>query len=87
MNEYLVPKFCLNYKMAVVEEESFRICSRDKKWFFMFENAVWYFSSGFQSSTEFVWVFVSFVSLCEFDGWEMASRSVSILWVLELLLS
>lgn len=89
MNEYLVPKFCLNYKMAVVEEESFRICSIDKnlKLCSLFENAVWYFSSGFQSSTEFVWVFVSFVSLCEFAGWEMSSRSVSILWVLELLLS
>lgn len=81
LNEYLVPKFCLNNKMAVVEEESFRkICS-------LFENAVWYFSSGFQSSIEFVWVFVSFVSLCEFADWEMAYRSVSILWVLELLLS
>lgn len=87
MNEYLVPKFCLNYKMAVVEEESFRICNTDLKLCSLFENAVWYFSSGFQSSTEFVWVFVSFVSLCEFAGWEMASRSVSILWVLELLLS
>lgn len=87
MNEYLVPKFCLNYKMAVVEEESFRICNTDLKLCSLFENTVWYFSSGFQSSIEFVWVFVSFVSLCEFADWEMAYRSVSILWVLELLLS
>lgn len=61
--------------MAVVEEESFRICSIEKKLFFMFEIAVWYFSSGFQSSIEFVWVFVSFVSLCEFAGWEMSLNS------------
>lgn len=85
LNEYLVPKFCLNNKMAVVEEESFRICNTDLKLCSLFENAVWYFSSGFQSSIEFVWVFVSFVSLCEFAGWEVAS--VSILWVLELFLS
>lgn len=40
MNEYLVPKFCLNYKMAVVEEESFRICNTDIKLCSLFENAV-----------------------------------------------
>lgn len=61
--------------MAVEEEESFRICSKDKKLLFMFKIAVWYFSSGFQSSIEFVWVFVSFVSLCEFAGWEMSLNS------------
>lgn len=28
--------------MAVEEEESFRICSKDKQLFFMFKIAVWY---------------------------------------------
>lgn len=89
MNEYLVPNILFELQNAVVEEESFRICSIDKnlKLCSLFENTVWYFSSGFQSNIEFVWVFVSFVNLCEFAGWEMSSRSVSILWVLELLLS
>lgn len=42
LNEYLVLKFCLNNKMVVVEEESFRICSIDKnfKLCFLFENIV-----------------------------------------------
>lgn len=40
LNEYLVLKFCLNNKMVVVEEESFRICNIDLKLCFSFENVV-----------------------------------------------
>lgn len=77
MNEYLVPNILFEFQNAVVEEESFRIYSIDKnlKLCSLFENTVWYFSSGFQSNIEFVWVFVSFVNLCEFAGWEMSLNS------------
>lgn len=41
MNGYLLPKILFELQNGyVVEEESFRICSRDKKLLFMFEIAV-----------------------------------------------